>query len=498
MKWIMKLRWAILAFWLAAAVVLMFIAPPMADLVREKGELKLPDGYPSSLATEMQKKHNPDDKGSAYIAVYTADHKLTGTELNDIQKSLDSIEKDKDELHVTNVLSSFNQPELKDKFLAKDGKTMVASLTVDDTDASVKSIRNALDKKMDVKGVDTYLTGNKLIQEDVVQGSEDGLHKTEGITVVFILVVLFLVFRSAVAPFIPLITVGISYLVAQSTVAFLIDIFNFPVSTYTQIFMVCIMFGIGTDYCILLMSRFKEEMGAGLNPREAVHATYRTAGKTVIYSGVAVLVAFTSLYFVQFDLYRSAVAVGVGIVVLLAALYTLVPFFMSTLGTHLFWPLNKNISHKENKIWGAAGKFTFARPWIALLIVAAITLPPILLHTGTESFNSLDEISDKYPSKKGFEIVSDSFGAGQVAPTQIFIENDDNMRTTDYIAQIEKISDDLSHLKGIDMVMSASRPAGKRVDDIYIKNQAGQVNDGVGQATDGVGEVKKRFRFSKL
>ncbi|EAD4817949.1 MMPL family transporter [Listeria monocytogenes] len=491
MKWIMKLRWAILVFWLAAAVVLMIIAPPMADLVREKGELKLPDGYPSSLATEMQKKHNPDDKGSAYIAVYTADHKLTGTELNDIQDSLNSIEKDKDELHVTNVLSSFNQPELKDKFLSKDGKTMVASLTVDDTDASVKSIRNALDKKMDVKGVDTYLTGNKLIQEDVVQGSEDGLHKTEGITVVFILVVLFLVFRSAVAPFIPLVTVGISYLVAQSTVAFLIDIFNFPVSTYTQIFMVCIMFGIGTDYCILLMSRFKEEMGAGLNPREAVHATYRTAGKTVIYSGVAVLVAFTSLYFVQFDLYRSAVAVGVGIVVLLAALYTLVPFFMSTLGTHLFWPLNKNISHKENKIWGAAGKFTFARPWIALLIVAAITLPPILLHTGTESFNSLDEISDKYPSKKGFEIVSDSFGAGQVAPTQIFIENDDNMRTTDYIAQIEKISDDLSHLKGIDMVMSASRPAGKRVDDIYIKNQAGQVNDGVGQATDGVGEVKK-------
>ncbi len=64
--------------------------------------------------------------------------------------------------------------------------------------------------------------------------------------------------------------------------------------------------------------------------------------------------------------------------------------------------------------------------------------------------------------------------------------------------KLKKISDDLSHLKGIDMVMSASRPAGKRVDDIYIKNQAGQVNDGVGQATDGVGEVKKRFRFSKF
>ncbi|KXW99705.1 hypothetical protein AWI92_14560 [Listeria monocytogenes] len=74
---------------------------------------------------------------------------------------------------------------------------------------------------MYLKGVDTYLTGNKQIQEDVVQGSEDGLHKTEGITVVFSLVVLFLVFRTGVAPFIPLIPEEISYPGAQSTVTIL-------------------------------------------------------------------------------------------------------------------------------------------------------------------------------------------------------------------------------------------------------------------------------------
>ncbi|MBC1850946.1 MMPL family transporter, partial [Listeria seeligeri] len=226
--------------------------------------------------------------------------------------------------------------------------------------------------------------------------SEDGVQKTEGITIVFILVVLVLVFRSAVAPFIPLLTVGISYLTSQAVVSFLVDKWDFPVSTYTQIFMVCILFGIGTDYCILLMSRFKEEVGSGLSGKEAVFATYRTAGKTVIYSGIAVLVAFASLSFVQFELYRSAVAVAVGIVVLLVALFTIVPFFMATLGTKLFWPLNKNVSHKENKLWGAAGKFTFARPFLALLIVAAITVPPIILYTGNLSFNSLDEISDKY------------------------------------------------------------------------------------------------------
>ncbi len=490
MNWVMKLRWGILVAWIAAAAILILVAPSMPDLVREKGELKLPDGYPSTMATELQKKHNPDRKGEAYIAVYTSETKLTNKDFDNIEKSLDSIKADKEQLHVTEVLDSFDTPELKDQFLSKDGKTLVATLTVDAGDTPVKEIRADLDKKMSVKGVDTYLTGNALIQEDVVQGSEDGLHKTEGITVIFILVVLFLVFRSVIAPFIPLVTVGISYLAAQSVVAFLVQYLNFPVSTYTQIFMVCIMFGIGTDYCILLMSRFKEEVGSGLSVREAVIETYRTAGRTVIYSAIAVLVAFLSLYFVQFDLYRSAVAVGVGIIVLMLAIYTLVPFFMATLGRHLFWPLNKNIEHKENKLWGAAGTLAFLRPFVALLIVGLITIPPIIMHTGEESFNSLDEISDKYPSKKGFEIVSDSFGAGQVAPTQIYLENDDNMKTSEYIALIENISADLANLKGVDMVMSASRPAGKRLDDLYVKNQADALNQGVGKANDGIGEIK--------
>ncbi|EUJ36352.1 MmpL family membrane protein [Listeria weihenstephanensis FSL R9-0317] len=77
MKWIVKFKWPIVAAWIVIMAVLIFTAPNMADLVREKGEIKLPDGYPSSLATEMEKKHNPDKQGQAYIAVYTSDKKLT-------------------------------------------------------------------------------------------------------------------------------------------------------------------------------------------------------------------------------------------------------------------------------------------------------------------------------------------------------------------------------------------------------------------------------------
>ena len=142
---------------------------------------------------------------------------------------------------------------------------------------------------------DHYLTSEGLINEDTIVSSEEGLKKTEYITVVFILLILFVVFRSFVAPFVPLLTVGLSYIVSQSVVSFLVDQFNFPISTFTQIFMVAVMFGIGTDYCILLISRFKEELTTSEDTKTAIIETYRKAGGTVIYSGLAVFVGFAAI-----------------------------------------------------------------------------------------------------------------------------------------------------------------------------------------------------------
>lgn len=123
-----------------------------------------------------------------------------------------------------------------------------------------------------------YLTSEGLITEDTIVSSEAGLKKSEYITVVFILLILFVVFRSFVAPFVPLLTVGLSYIVSQSVVAFLVDRFDFPLSTFTQIFMVAVLFGIGTDYCILLISRFKEELATSEDTKSAIITTYRKAG----------------------------------------------------------------------------------------------------------------------------------------------------------------------------------------------------------------------------
>lgn len=93
-------------------------------------------------------------------------------------------------------------------------------------------------KAIDNIKVDHYYTGSWIIDNDFSANAEQGLKKTEMITVVFILVVLIIVFRSIVSAFIPLVTVGLSYISIQSIIVFLVDQLNFPLSTFSQMFLV--------------------------------------------------------------------------------------------------------------------------------------------------------------------------------------------------------------------------------------------------------------------
>ena len=120
---------------------------------------------------------------------------------------------------------------------------------------------NYLRSFLQLDQVQTYLTGSDLVSEDFVQSTEKGIQKTEIIAIIFIIFVLIAVFRSPIVPFVSLFTVGISYIVSLSIVAHLVNQFNFPFSNFTQVFLIVVLFGIGTDYNILLFTRFKEELG---------------------------------------------------------------------------------------------------------------------------------------------------------------------------------------------------------------------------------------------
>lgn len=493
MKTILKARWAIIAIWLAVAVVLVWTAPSFSDLVREKGQVTVPDGYTSSRASEIMKEAADSKGGEALHQVALVFNKPEGIgaeEMASVKQGIEKLADNKEALQLDSITDPFSQSELKDTLIAKDGKTIMVALSVKGEEGAVTELPGKVEKLLSDVDTDHYLTSDGLIVEDMIASSEAGLKKSEYITVVFILLILFVVFRSFVAPFVPLLTVGLSYIISQSIVAFLVDRYDFPLSTFTQIFMVAVMFGIGTDYCILLISRFKEELTSAEDTKSAIIATYRKAGGTVFYSGLAVFVGFVAIGFSKFILYRSAVAVAVGIAVMLLALVTIVPFFMALLGKKLFWPSRGKLEHSESRIWGAAGSFSLKRPWAALLIVAVVVTPFLVTYDGKLSFNSLEEIGSEYASVKGFNIISESFGPGESMPGKIVIKNDDRMDTSEYLGLSEKISRELEKVDSVKSVRSMSRPTGELISDFLIPNQVGTLSDGLDQTTDGLTKIQ--------
>ncbi|PYI53386.1 MMPL family transporter [Paenibacillus flagellatus] len=495
MKTILKFRWLVLILWIAGAVGLFLTAPNMADLVRDKGQINVPDGYSSTIAADLLREMKGEGDGTSgelsSVLVFHNDQGLSSADMDEVKRGVDRLKNAKDSAGVTSVTTHFDMPDLAKQMVAGDGKTVLVLVGAEQGDRTPAELREALYGAVSDVKIDHYYTGNWLINEDVVESSQEGLKKTEWITVVFILAILFVVFRSAIAPFIPLLSVGLTYVVSQSVVAFLVHYLDFPLSNFTQIFLVAVLFGIGTDYCILLISRFKEELAHRGDKTEAILETYRTAGKTVLYSGLAVLVGFASIGLSTFVLYRSAVAVAVGVAVLLLALYTIVPFFMAVLGKAIFWPAKGSLEHKPSRLWGAVGSFSLKRPLWALVVLAVIIVPFLAAYKGSISFNSLDEIGDKYKSVKAFQVISDSFGPGDSLPSTVVLKADKPMDTAEGLAAVEQVTRELVKTDGVKTVRSATRPTGEAMQDFQVASQVGKVDDGLGQSTDGLGQIGK-------
>ena len=487
MKSIIKFKWPVTIGLLIITVLLFVISPNLSKQAEDAGTFQLPDDAASKKAMEML---NDAGAGEETISlVYSLDEKLTDSEKKDIASDVDELKELGDP--VSSVLDPFESEELEAQLVSEDKKTVLIPITVDGTQEEVVELADSI--KSDIlKGESSvYLTGEAIINNDVNLSAQEGLKRTEIITVVLIFALLLAVFRSIVTPLIPLVAVGITYLLSQSIVAFFIDWFGFPVSNYTQIFLVAILFGIGTDYCILLLSRFKEELGAGQPINEAIIRTYKTAGRTLYISGLAVFIGFFAIGFADFPIFKSAVAVAVGIAVLLLVLSTVMPFFMATLKEKLFWPSKKSVSHNDSKLWAWMGKLSVNRPLLSMAVVAVITVPLLFTYDDALSFNTVDEIGDSYDSVKGLQAIEDGFGQGDSLPVQVLLSSDKKLVTEETVPYVEKLSRELAKVDGVKSVRSITRPAGEAIEEFNADYQLGKIAEGVNGAADGLDQAVK-------
>lgn len=474
-------------------IISIFALPNIKELTNAHSDITLPSNVQSNVAQYIKNNWGAKKKNTYEVAlVFNKKHgKLTEADKAAINNTLDKFTNDKHKYGIKDSLLPDSNIATRKKLQSKDGTTWVAQFNIAKSHGTIEEVYNQMNRDAKTQGLRTYVTGADILQHDFSTSIQEGIKKTEAITVVFIFIVLVIVFKSPIVPLISLLTVGVSFLTSFSIVTNLVEHANFPFSNFTQVFMVIVLFGIGTYYNILLYDKFKENLGKGMDKYEALHDALFKAGKTILYSGLSILIGFTALSLAKFSVYQSTVGVAVGVAVLLVVLLTLNPFFMAVLGKKMFWPVKKFTGESDDKLWHGISASTLKHPIIYLVVLAVVTIPFMLMYSGHLNYDDTDEIADSVPSKQGLLVVQKHFSEGMAEPSYLYIKSKHRLDNEENLKLIDQLTKQLQNSKDVSFATSVTEPYGEPIDMLYVNNQLNTVNDGVDQARSGLGKLSK-------
>ncbi len=493
MKKLLKNHLGALIAWVLILVISLVALPNVESLTRAHSEISLPSNVESEAAKLIKNEWGSKKKNTYEVAVVfnKKSGKLTETDQGNIEASIDRLTSNQKKYGIKDYLAPQDNIATKKLLKSKDGTTWVMQMNIAKSHGTISQVNDEINKAVKTSGVRTYVTGADVLNNDFTSSIREGIKKTELITVVFIFIVLIIVFRSPVVPLVSLLTVGVSFLVSFSIVTNLVNQVNFPFSNFTQVFMVIVLFGIGTDYNILLYNHFKEDLGNGLGVAEATKDSIKKAGRTILYSGSSILIGFSALGLANFSVYRSASGVAVGVLVLLIVLLTLNPFFMATLGKKMFWPSKEFAGENPSKMWHGISSATLKRPVVFLAAVAVVVAPFFVTYSNVLNYDDTAEISDSVPSKHGLNLVQKHFSEGMAMPSYLYIKSDHTLDNEKDLKLIDELTRKLRNSEGVDKVMSATEPYNEKIKLLYVKKQLKSVTDGTAKLEKGVGKLTK-------
>ena len=326
------------------------------------------------------------------------------------------------------------------------GTSQEATANVEDVVRKVEEANEADDFRVLIGGdASVAFENNELARHDLEKGERFGVPVA--------LIVLLLLFGAVVATMLPLGLAVVSIIVAMAAVA-VIGQYNQLVFFVTMM-VVMIGLAVGIDYSLLIVSRFKEEMGRGMNPRDAVVKTGGIASRTVFFSGATVVLALVGLLIVPASFYQS-LALGAILVVIasLATTLTLLPAVLTLLGPRVdLWsiPFLKRFSLKspesaEQGFWEAVTRAVTRYPIVSILVIGVplivLTVFYFDIRTGLNDVNTFPDVAK---TKEAFIVLEEEFSVGEVSPAGVLspaeiviVGHVDDPQVQEAIAALEK------------------------------------------------------------
>ena len=277
------------------------------------------------------------------------------------------------------------------------------------------------------------VTGGDAISHDFGDSTTGDLGIILPVTIALLIIATGLFFRSVVTPFVALTSIGVALGISQVFVV-LAGAFIAKVDFTIPTILLTIVIGVGTDYSVFILSRYREERVKGLPAKEAIVTSVTWAGESITTSGATVIISFLSLTFTSVTFLKTmGVVVGLGVLVALLVALTLVPAVATMLSESLFWPTSgkRFAAHskgvlsrleKRSGYFSKSGTFSVKHAKLLMVVALLVSLPALYVYLGTTpTYDFLSGAPSNLESVSASNHLTTAFGGGRLNPSYVVV-----------------------------------------------------------------------------
>lgn len=450
-------KWVTLAVWILLTGILSVFLPNV-NSQEDNAARQLPTDAWSMEATALMKEHFPSNEGVPALVVWFRDAGLTDTDLSAVQRVTKQLTDAP--LAGQKALPPLHQmaaPALK-SMLSKDGKILVLPISFNvgtETEVLQESMKkleevavsqvgsDPFEAKVEEDGLHARITGPVGIQTDATalfKGADFALLLA---TVLLVLILLILLYRSPILAIIPLVGVGFAYGIISPILGFMAKQGWIMVDAQSISIMTVLLFGAGTDYCLFFVARYRQALLVEKDKYNALRVSFGGSTGAIGMSGLTVIVSLLGLLFAHYGSnHRFAIPFSVAIFIMAIASLTLVPALLAIIGRVSFFPFipltpemragkeaRKGKRIREQKPVGALnaalGRVVTEKPKSVLVISLIILIGLAAFAPQIKStYNILESFPSTMPSREGFSLLAEHVSPGSLAPVKVVVNTE--------------------------------------------------------------------------
>lgn len=461
--------------WGILSLIMLLFAPSLAEVGVTNEADFLPDGVDSVRTQQLLAEHFPDQtsEGQGVLVFYRADG-LTDVDRQYAQTLAHWLVSPDAPEPVERVTSIFDNPALESVMLSQDGTALLMQVDFNtinylpDTNEALMAVRDHIADETKPADLSVFFTGPAAIGNDLLDTIIESTGRTTIATLILVVLVLLIIYRSPVAALAPILTIMAAFLVSRGLLGFLAQENIMRISSLLDSFIVVLIFGVGTDYALFLVSRYREELARQDSNETAVIKTVSVMIPVLLASAGTVIVGMLGLAVGKFGLLQTtgpALALTVGVTVV--ASLTLTPALLLLFGRYLFWPKHNNHSpqgadHEHaSPFWNKLATTITRRPLgTIVIIVSLMALPFLALPQMERSFDILAELPDDVEAAEGYAVITEHFQAGDLAPVTVLITGEDDALSPTALGNIQTLAAELAHTPGVSTVRTVLQADG--------------------------------------